>query len=185
MDGAIYLNEHSATTCAIRVSNTQRTALHKSDAHHVFAVVAPGMDIKPILDRLALDLRVLQAGWDVGNDAMVYGGLGMVLADSPQRSSNCCHGGSASYFNCPHCLTTSPERLDWRSELEHGNTRSDSLNRLIVEGIQASEQARTAKADALRLMGICKTQGAGAERGWTGRVCEQPACFCASWFRIR
>jgi hypothetical protein len=165
LDGAEYLNDHCSTTAVIRISNQLRSTLHKNDAHHVFAIIAPGVDAKPILEKLALDLRVLQEGWDVGNGRKVYGGLGMVLADFPQRCANCCHGGAASFMNCPHCLTTIPERLNWNSCYEFGNRRSDHMNRMIVEKIMASQLSRTGKEAALRLMGICVTLGPGAVRG--------------------
>ena len=164
-DGAEFLNDHCSQTCAIRVSNQQRNTLHKSDTHHVLAVIPPGVDAKPILERLALDLRVLQKGWDVGNGCKVYGGVGMVLADFPQRCANCCHGGAASFMNCPHCLATIPDRLHWKSCFEFGNRRSDPMNRKIVDAIMASALSRTGKSEALRLMGICVTQGQGAVRG--------------------
>ena len=180
VDGAEYLNEHCSQTCAVRISNQLRNALHKNDAHHVFAIIAPGVDAKPILEMLALDLRVLQEGWDVGNGRKVYGGLGMVLADVPQRCANCCHGGAASFMNCPHCLATIPDRLHWKSCDEFGNGRSDQMNRKIVEEIMASDLSRTGKADALRLMGICVTLGPGAVRG--GKMC---CCHAKSFYAAR
>ena len=180
VDGAEYLNEHCSQTCAVRISNQLRNALHKNDAHHVFAIIAPDVDAKPILEMFALDLRVLQEGWDVGNGRKVYGGLGMVLADFPQRCANCCHGGAASFMNCPHCLATIPDRLQWKSCDEFGNGRSDQMNRKIVEEIMASDLSRTGKADALRLMGICVTLGPGAVRG--GKMC---CCHAKSFYAAR
>ena len=49
VDGAEYRTEHCSQTCATRVSNQQRNTLYKSDAHHVLAIIPPGVDAKPIL----------------------------------------------------------------------------------------------------------------------------------------
>jgi hypothetical protein len=61
--------------------------LHKDEAHHVFAVVAPDVDVQPILARLSLDLQVLARGHEVvcsSGTVTIFGGLGLVLADSVQ-----------------------------------------------------------------------------------------------------
>ena len=170
MDGSEYSTAHNSLTCGVRVANSHRWALHKDEAHHVFAVVAPDVDVQPILARLSLDLQVLARGHEVvcsSGTVTIFGGLGLVLADSVQRSSNLCHGGSASYFNCPHCRVTIHERLEWREEGEFDNTRSDSLNVSIVKAIEASGEPGTVKADCLRLMGICTTLGPGVcVGGW-------------------
>jgi hypothetical protein len=184
MDGAEYLTDHSAVTCGGRVANVQSWALFKNEGHHVFAVVGPNIDMAPILARLSLDLQVLDRGYEVmrpQGKLTIFGGLGLVLADSPQRSSNLCHGGSASFFNCPHCLTTIPERLEDREEGEFDNTRSDSMNVSIVKAIEASGAASTIKADCRRLMGICTTMGPGGRVvvvGSGGGGVRSGVCVC-------
>ena len=81
MDGAEYLNDHSAVTCGVRIANAQSWALHKDEAHHVFAVVGPNIDMAPILARLSLDLQVLDRGYEVMRPLgklTIFGGLGLV-----------------------------------------------------------------------------------------------------------
>ena len=73
----------SAVTCGVRVANSHRWALHKDEAHHVFAVVAPDVDVQPILARLSLDLQVLARGHEVvcsSGTVTIFGGLGLTMS---------------------------------------------------------------------------------------------------------